>query len=304
MHLRRNRDLLRIATITAALISTFTASAALAQLQPPAVLWQKHRVALLDTPCEPGGDIDPEHCRAIALKDSAGTRVLGTHYMQVRLLWRGEGRGGSPDILVFGDDGGSGGLGDLIAVTASKTPVITKYSSERLDSVRPMPRTDDLRIDLPFEIGYFNGAPHAGVTIVPIPTRWSAGNIEPDLAALVRPSISNQELNFRELAMREELHAWAEAYYPTSRLYPPEAPSGTPVTVQALADLMLTGHADEARAMLAAAWPTSWNRTDVKLGGEKEFWKAMCRAVVRHPLWTRFRLDRLPNANVILAGAS
>lgn len=295
--------MLRIGTISAALFWTFSTTAALAQPDSLGVLWQKHGVALLDVPCEPGGDIDPQHCRAIALKDSAGTRIVGTHYMEVRLLWRGHGRGANPDVLVFGDDGGSGGLGDLIAVTLRKKPVVTSYSSERLDELRPIPRTDELRIDLPFDIGYFNGAPHSADTIVPIPTRWSGGKIEPDLSALVRPFISNQELKFRQLAVSEELRAWGEAFYPASRLYPPEAPSGTPVTVQALADLMLTGHADQARTMLAAAWPTSAERTDVKLEGEQDFWKAMCRAVADNPLWTRFRLDRLPNANVIRAGA-
>jgi hypothetical protein len=206
-------------------------------------------------------------------------------------------------VLVLGDYGGSRGLADLFAVTLGRSPIVQKYSSERVGQLRAR-RAASLRLDLPFDIEFFNGAPDAGATIVRIPTVWKNGDLSADISALVRPNISKQELGFRELAVEQELRGWAESKLPTSRLYPPEANSGTLVTVQALTELMLSGHADEAETLLARAWPTSFVRTDVKLGGEREFWKDLCRTVVRHPLWNRLQLSRLPNADVIRAGAA
>jgi hypothetical protein len=36
--------------------------------------------------------------------------------------------------------------------------------------------TSKLKIDLPFDVEFFNGAPHAGAVIVPIPTVWRNGD--------------------------------------------------------------------------------------------------------------------------------
>jgi hypothetical protein len=221
--------------------------------------------------------------------------------MHVRLLWRRHGRGAGPDALVIGDYGGSGGNGDVFAVTVRASSTVAKYRGERLDGVRAE-RQAALHLNFPLDIEYFNGAPHAGAAIVPIPTAWKDGNFAADLPALVRP-IPKQELGFRELAVEEELRSWAEESYPASRLYPPQARTGTLITVQALTELMLSGHADEAKALLSRSWPTSFSRSDVKLGGEEDFWRDLCRRVVEHPLWKRLGLSRLPHADVIRAGA-
>lgn len=278
-------------------------TAAWAQPDPLGVLWEKGGVSLLRVRCAPG-DVDEQYCRAIALRESRATRILGSGYMHVRLLWSRRGHGAGPDALVFGDDGGSGGLGDLIAISLGPKTIVTTYNSERLDEVRVSRSGDALRLELPFDVEYFNGAPHAGARIVPIPTIWRDGDFSADFSALVQPPLSKQELAFRELAVREELADWAEAKFPSPRLFPPQSDRGTPVTVQALLDLMLTGHADEARELLRRAWPHARGRSDGQLGGEEDFWKAICQAAVHNPLWRRLRLDRLPQADLIRAGAA
>jgi hypothetical protein len=291
-----------ISSVTSTLFVSLSMAAS-AQPDPVGVFWNKHGVSLVRTACAPG-DIDNRYCRAIELVVRANRQILGTGYMHVKLLWRGRGSSSAPDVLVFGDDGGSGGSGDLIAVTLGPKPIVTKYNSERLDQVRASSSATVLRLELPFQIGYFNGAPHSGVTIAPIPTVWANGDFRADFKALMRPTISAQELRFRELAMREELQAWRDDHFGTSRLYPPEARSGTPVTLQTLTDLTVTGHADEAKALLDRAWPTSFGRTDVKVGGEGDFWKSYCRAILRNPLWRKLGLQRLPQTGVIEEGAS
>ena len=74
--------------------------------------------------------------------------------------------------------------------------------------------------------------------------------------------------------------------------------------MQALLDLILTGHADEAHALIHKAWPKARGRSDGELGGAEAFWKAVCQAVSRDPMWTRLGLNRLPHADVIRAGAA
>ena len=283
--------------------SVTSASPPSAEPDPLGIVWKSRGVSLVRVACKPG-DVDERYCRALQLRTSGRSATIGAGYMHVRLLWTRRGRSLGPDALVLGEDGGSGGSGDLIAVTLGPTPAVKKYTSELLEGLRANPGAAELRLELPFAIGYFNGAPHAGVTVVPIPTLWARGDFRADIGALVRPNISRQELDFRELAMRQELHAWSVAKYPTARLYPPEAESGTPITLQALADLTLTGHSDEAKALLDRAWPNSWERSDVKLGGELEFWKSFCRTVLRNPLWLRLGLERLPHSETIRAGAA
>ncbi|WP_375393149.1 hypothetical protein [uncultured Sphingomonas sp.] len=229
--------------------------------------------------------------------------ALGAGYVQVRRLWRRAPGGAGPDALVFGDDGGSGGEGDLFAVTFAPRLAVVKLSGERMDMAAVHPGPGALRLDLPFDLEYFNGAPHAGAVIARLPVRWTNGGWSLDRTVLLARRWSADELAFRALAMHEELRRWAQDRYPALTLYPPEAKEGTPVTTQALLELILAGRPDTARALLHRAWPSGWDRLDVKLGGEDAFWAQLCRAVRRQPLWVRFRLDRLPHAGLIDAAA-
>jgi hypothetical protein len=292
--------MMRLPTLLLSCSLAFAPAVAPAQPQPLGPLWQGRGATLVLAACR--SDIpDDNSCRAIELRKGGGTVRLGGGYMQARLLWSGSGPGEGPDALVLGESGGSGGYGELFAVTLGTTPTVRKLAGERLDQLAADRAAKALHLTVPFDIEFFNGAPHSGARIVPIPTRWSNGDFTADIPALVRPPMSKQELDFRALAISEELGAWATARYPAHRLFPPQADSGTPITLQALADLILTGHADQARSLLHRAWPASHERLDRKLGGEDDFWKALCQTMLRHPLWTRLGLDRLPQSRIVHA---
>ena len=270
--------------------------------QPLGPLWQKGDAAILVTSCT--SDIENDtSCRGLALRQGGRVEPLGRGYMSAKLLWSRKAGGAGPDVLVLGDSGGSGGYGDLFAVTFSPKPAVAKYAGERLDSVKVDPSPGPLRFTLPFDIEFFNGAPHAGAVIVPIPTIWRNGGFAADMPNLLARNFSASELDFRLLALREELNRWSQDAYPAATLYPPQSNRGTPVTVTALLEMILTGHADQARTLLHRAWPRSNGNLARPMGGEDAFWKAICQAVLREPLWQRLRLDRLPDADVVEAAA-
>lgn len=286
--------------ILALLTASATASAA---PQPFGLLWEKGHASILVTHCRTEIGIDPL-CHGMELQQGGTITRLGRGYLQTKVLWKRPPGGTGPDVLVLGDNGGSGGLGDLFAVTLAPMS-IQKLSGERMTETEVDRSAASLPLKLNFDIEYFNGASHAQATIVRIPTIWRHGNFAVDLPALTSRDFSKDEIDFRVLAVASELDRWADARYPADVLYPPDfASNGTPVTVQALADLILAGHAFQAREVLSRAWPHSHERTDLRMGGEQLFWQALCRAIVRHPLWQHFGLDRLPEAGIVKAAAA
>jgi hypothetical protein len=175
---------------------------------------------------------------------------------------------------------------------------------EYADWVAADSATGALSFEAPFLVRYFNGAPNSSTTTIHLPMRWVGGDFAVDLVALTGRSFSPGELRFRELAVRNELNRWATDSYPTSRLFPPEARSGTPVTVHALTDLMLAGHADLAKGMLDRSWPRSPDGGGLPMGGKDEYWNALCGAVTGNRDYERFGLSRVPNAALIEAAAA
>lgn len=277
-------------------------AAATAAQVPPGPLWSGRGDAIDVAPCPRGGDHEAG-CRSIVARAGRSETLLGSGYIVARLLWRRPPGGAGPDALVSGDGGGSGGDGDLFAVTFAPRLAVAKLSGERMDMAAVHPGPGALRLDLPFDLEYFNGAPHAGAVIARLPVRWTNRGWSLDRGALLARRWSADGLAFRALAIREELRRWAQDRYPALTLYPPEAKEGTPVTTQALLDLILADRPAAARILLHHAWPSGWDRLDVKLGGEDAFWARLCGAVTRQPLWARFRLDRLPHAALIVAAA-
>lgn len=273
-----------------------------AQPQRLGTLWHDPQGSVVVTECPPGGDHDAG-CRAVELRSKGGVTRLGGGYMTVKLLWSRKGQATGPNALLLGDYGGSGGNSDLFAVTTASSPAFRKLSGERYDTVQVRSAGGPLRLTLPFDVEFFNGAPHAGAIIVAMPALWTGRDFAVDLRAMTRRIYSARERGSRLLAIREELRAWAGDKFPTPRLYPPQARDGTPVTATAMIEMILSGHADQARDLLDRAWPHQWEHTDRPLDGQADFWAALCQAVVREPSWERFGLARLPHADIVRRGA-
>lgn len=273
-----------------------------AQPQPLGTMWHDLNGSVVVTECPPGGDHDAG-CRAVELRGKGGITRLGGGYMTVTLLWSRRANAAGPNAVLLGAYGGSGGDADLFAVTTAPKPGFRKLGGERYDTVRVGSANGPLRMTLPFDVEFFNGAPHAGAIIVPMPVVWAGRDFAVDLGAMTRRTYSASERSFRLLAIREELRAWAGDTFPTPRLYPPQARDGTPVTATAMIEMILSGHADQARDLLDRAWPRQWEHTDRLLGGQADFWAALCQAVLREPSWKRFGLARLPHADIVRRGA-
>ena len=276
---------------------TLTGLPALSAAAPQPLL-QSAGGEIIITECPPGGDDDP-FCRAVAASGPEGQVRLGGGYMQVSLLWAHKSDPGQPDALVLGDYGGSGGRADLYAVTFTPHLSYRRIGGERFDSVTVDETPGPLRLSLPFDVEFFNGAPHAGAIVVPLPVIWSDGDFALDFAQLTHRTYSPSEFDFRVLAVGAELAAWQDKAYPAKHLYPPEAVGGTPVAATALVEMMLTGHADQARDLLDRSWPRDREQADKPVEGKAAFWAALCKAVVEEQSWKRFRLDRLPHADLI-----
>jgi hypothetical protein len=278
-------------------------SVAFGQPQPVGSLWRNTNGSIILAECPAGGDHD-ESCRAVSIRSGEKLVQLGGGYARVTVLWSRKGKAIEPDALVLGDYGGSGGNADLFAIRLSPRISFRKLGGERFDTATVLTAPGPLHLRLPFDVEFFNGAPHAGAIVLPLPVVWKGDDFAIDMKELTSRSYSKSELDFRELAMREELRAWAENKGPASRLYPPEARDGTPVTATAMIEMMLTGHADQARGILDRAWPAQWDRSDRPLGGKADFWAALCRAVISERSWGRFGLARLPHADLIESGAN
>lgn len=283
--------------------ASFAASAATAQPQPPGTLSTDGKANLEVIPCEHPVD-DSAYCRGIGLRRDGKLDHVAEGYASADLLWqRGPGAAG-PDFVVRGNSGGSAGYADLFALDLSRG-VVGKLSLNRGDQVTAAAAPGPLRLEVPFVVGYFNGAPHSEDTIVPVPLVWADGEFRADLAALAARPFPPGDLRFRELAVREELNRWRNDLDPGETIYPAPANAlgGTPTTVAALLDLMLAGHADEARRLLHRAWPRSRERTDRPTGGEDAFWTDLCRSVAARDDWRKLGFYHLPHADLIEASA-
>ncbi len=258
-------------------------------------LWHAGSRRVEAGPCGEGYDA-PGACLALWAVDGSKRTALGGGYIVVKRLWARAKVYAGPDVLVMGDYGGSGGNADLLAVSFGPKVSVRKLSGDRISDANVDSSTGAMRYNLPFVIAGFNGAPHAGDVDVSLPLRWSKGDFMLDLKTLTGRVFTPEDVRFRELAVRQELGRWYEDSYPAQGLFPPVANGGTSVTVQALTDMMLSGHADAAYTLLQKTWP---QRDGKPVLGEEAFWKALCHALVRNGRWKQFDLSRLPKAKVI-----
>jgi hypothetical protein len=233
-------------------------------------------------------------------------RLRGSgRYMDVKVIWRGQPSDRGPVAIVEGEWGGSAGIVDLYGLSSSASGLrtLTLPDADRLAvrTVRGRPA-----FDAPFVVDRFNGASNAASSSVPLPIVWRLGDFQLDLQTLQHRHFNDQDLRFRRIAVCRELNQWANNLDPAKTIYPapPNALDGTPTTVQALMDLMLTGNVSKAKDILDTCWPSTAERTDVQAGGEQAFWNDLARALRRNALWERFHLARLPDSRIIEMAAA
>lgn len=267
----------------AALAACLPSQATAADRHSMGTIWQRSGDAIVVVPCPPGGDTD-EHCRALAARHDGRLTPIGSGYMSEKLLWAGRDGATAPDAVVLGDSGGSGGFGDIFAVTFGNPIAVSRLRGERIDWATARKGAKDLHLTLAFNIEYFNGASHADGSIVPLPIIWSRGDFAIDLPALTRRPATN--LINRE-SIGRELHTWSREKRAGYMSH------STTETVTALTTLILSGRPDEARMLLHAEWPKA-------VDGEAAFWHSLCAAIVHHPWWARFKLDRIRGASRVL----
>lgn len=290
----------RLGALLASLV-LLTPVAGAAQPAPLGSLWRGKGGEVRVVACPPGGDTDA-YCRALAVTTATRTIRLGGGYMSLKTLWQRDGARSGPDVLVLGDFGGSGGDADLFAVTLTPEVHVTKWTGERFDIVAVRPGGPALRLTLPFDIEYFNDAPHAGVIILPLPVIWSGNGLVLDRRALTAGHVSRRSSD--PAVMRRELRAWVSERLPHGRDHPKDPDAYTQASVERLVGLMLSGHADQARRMLDRNWPQRLDGREILPGGEDRFWSAICRAVVTHHLWRTFGPAGIPHADLIQRGAA
>jgi hypothetical protein len=238
------------------------------------------------------------------MRHAGKLELVGEGYASVDLIWQRRAGAAGPDLVVRGNSGGSAGDADIFALDFAHGTV-RKLNLNRGDTVTASGGDGPLRLEVPFVVGYFNGAPHAQDTVVAVPFVWVDGDLRLDIDALAARPFSQGELRFRELAVREELTHRAQNLFPATTLYVsgPHPQGGTPVTVYALLDLILAGRADAARTLLHRAWPWRYDGGRVPYGGEDAFWASLCRAISQREHWRKFGFDRLPHADLIEASA-
>ncbi len=268
----------------------------------PGPLWHDGQNTAQTVYCTKGCDCDPQKCLALQVQSAKGPSMLGQGYIQVKVLWAKKPGEAGPDLILLGGYGGSGGNSDLFAVRFSPELSVRKVNAELKTEITVSDPDNHPRFNWPFAFNDF-GSAHAAYTVVPLPIDSASGDFVLDYPALVSRSFSDNDLDFRELAIQEELSRWARDSYPATSLAPGPMSYGLPVTANALGDLMLSGHADIARRILHEAWPRDREHMDVAMGGEDHLWAELCRKLVRGEQWRQFDLDRLPHADMIQVAA-
>lgn len=269
-------------------------------------VWQRGSNSVVVSQCSDAVDALGS-CKSFIAHSGSHMIRLGEGYAATKVLWKARHkRPFAPDVILLGDFGGSGGNSDLIALTFARKPIVKTLSEDRLDGTRVREVHGRAIISIPFNVEFFNGMPHAGASLIPLPITYDGKDFVLDIQALTSSHYSKREWQKRKRQMALEFSEWMAASLPTSRLYPPMATTtrhGTVSTVETLGFLMLTGHADQARQLLHANWPHAPRPPHKRLGGEQEFWNGLCFSLANHPYWKRFHLGRIPQSTAILQAA-
>ncbi|MDR3438017.1 hypothetical protein [Telmatospirillum sp.] len=200
----------------------------------------------------------------------------------VQVLWRQQKPETGPDLIIGGYTGGSHCSYDVMAIDLENDQPVQTISMCNHDL--PAVTSDEAgrpRFSVFFDIEGFNAA-SAMVAGVEIPMLWDGEQFVVDGARLLAPQFDRGGQEKIEQTIRQELGAWTIDAYRPGTSYDASAPE----TNQALLDLILHGHAVEARNLLNRAWPQ-------QIGGRDQYWDEFTGAIVKHHLWKQLGLAAL-----------
>ena len=208
-------------------------------LQPHRI-WSSGARSVWAVPCVGPGDYDAG-CAAAELRVGSRKTRLGQGYLSngVRVLWARTPGCSGPDLVVLGDGGGSGGDADILIVRSTASGHVERLSFEDADMTRVTVRDDRAAFNLEYDIAAFPAGAHASRVHVPVPLIWTGKDFDVDFAALKRRSFDEEDLRVRSATVTQVM-ADALAVDTDDRGNVQVA------AVQALAGLMLSGHADLA----------------------------------------------------------
>jgi hypothetical protein len=274
---------MRIATLLA-LVLLLTAAAWAKVL--PGKLWSQGDRSVWAVPCGPRIDGD-EYCTSMQARQGKQVITSTTGYQNVRLLWQQTRAGTGPAAIVAGDTGGSAGVVDVFAVTFGKSPAFGQVQSDHIAIDQAITVNGLPELDIGFAVDAFNGAPNSQASVARLPLRWNGWALEANLPALLA----------RRVATGDVARLRAEIAHHQKQEEMGFSTGGTPLVADTMLQLVLSGHADRARALLVAGWP----REPGRKGSIEAMWEEFCGGVTAQPAWTRFGLSRLPHADLLEA---
>ncbi len=187
----------------------------------------------------------------------------------------------APDFLFYAGGGGSGLCGDYVALRFAQRPHFQKLGDCRQPEYPPQraPATGPFGFWLSIPVMMPFGASNAESVASPVPVTWREGTFALDVGRLKSDALSAGARASRRASISSETGALVQPHY---------AGQGLPHTTQILLDLVFSGHADQALALLQGS---ADHRLDTSL-----YWSDLCAILVGDPNWTLLMHGVLPGA--------
>ena len=258
-------------------------------------IWQEGSNSLWVVSCS-DANVDLNGVTVEARKEGWATRANSCYMARnfVSVIWsRGPGTDG-PDVIVLGRSGGSAACGDVIAITFDTTPKLRPLSFCPAEQVPILLAGEVPEFDASLDVEGFNEGYGADAAVGNIVIAAHRDGFVADLRTMVAGPLTADERQRIRSIMVTDLHRWAISLNGNG-----PADLSTPDTVRVLLNLVLSGRADQARTLLFAAGSAGAGPSFKA----EAYWDDFCLAVITHPLWKRFDLDRLPHADLAESAA-
>jgi hypothetical protein len=188
-----------------------------------------------------------------------------------------------PDIILGGHTGGNHCCYEVMSFNFRNSEPLQLLEAETEEVDIQMDKNSLPYWSLPIDMFGFGER----AAIHDIPVTWGNKAFTPDLQHLVGPLPDSKSLEEQEQKIKTELSAWNILHYP------PEGSKDKGVageTTQILLDLVMSGHASTAKALLLRAWPE-------RISGAEIFWREFSTWLALCPPWSELEMGKaLPEA--------